>query len=105
MSLSCDLTGHQWLNGNKVSHSNRKSKRRFLPNLHNSTLCSDSLSQKFRFKVSNKTLRTIDFKGGFDEFLLNTKNAKLTKTALKLKKLILKKTSSTINASSKEAKN
>lgn len=102
MSFSCDLTGHGWLNGNKVSHSNRKSKRRFLPNLRNSTFQSDVLARKLRFKVSNKTLRTVDFKGGFDAFLLNTKNAKLTKVALKLKKLIMQKSS--VNGSSKEAK-
>jgi large subunit ribosomal protein L28 len=93
MSRSCSLTGHTWLNGNNVSHSNRKTKRRFMPNLHKLTLTSEVLGTKFRMKITAKTLRTIDFKGGFDNFLLKTKNAKLTSVALKLKKRILKQTS------------
>ena len=90
MSTSCRLTGHTWLNGNNVSHSNRKTKRRFMPNLHNLTLKSDLLDRSFKLKITSKTLRTIDFKGGFDNFLLNTKNSKLTKLALRLKKQVAK---------------
>jgi len=90
MSNSCSLTGHTWLNGNNVSHSNRKTKRRFNPNLHKLTLNSESLSQSFKLKISAKTLRTIDFKGGFDSFLIKTKNNKLTKLAMCIKKRILK---------------
>lgn len=82
MTNSCDLTGHAWLNGSNISHSHRVTKRRFMPNLQKLTLSSDVLGEKFRFRVTTKTLRTIDFKGGLDMFLLMTKNAKLTKTAL-----------------------
>lgn len=91
MSIKCDLTGHTWQNGNKVSHSNRKTKRKFLPNLRSLTLYSEVLQQKFKFKVSNKTMRTVDFKGGLDEFLLKTKNRKLTIIALNLKKKVMGK--------------
>ncbi|WP_041351435.1 50S ribosomal protein L28 [Neorickettsia risticii] len=93
MSNSCDLTGHGWQNGNMVSHSNRKTKKRFMPNLQRITVFSDVLKQKFRFKVSAKTIRTVDFKGGLDDFLRNTKNSKLSKSALALKKRIMKKVS------------
>ncbi|WP_038559164.1 50S ribosomal protein L28 [Neorickettsia helminthoeca] len=91
MSNACELTGHKWQNGNTVSHSNRKSKRKFMPNLQDITVCSQILNQRFRFKVSVKTIRTIDFKGGLDDFLVNTKNAKLSKAALALKKRIAKR--------------
>ena len=43
MSRKCDLTGKKALVGHKVSHSNRKTKRRFLPNLVNVTMQSDAL--------------------------------------------------------------
>lgn len=93
MSNSCDLTSHKWQNGNTVSHSNRKTKRRFMPNLQSITVFSGVLGRKFRLRVSAKTIRTIDFKGGLDDFLVNTKNAKLSKLALALKKLVAKKIS------------
>ena len=50
--------------GNNVSHSNHKSKRRFLPALRNIRLQSESLGQTFRLRISNAALRTVDFRGG-----------------------------------------
>ena len=47
MSWRCDLTGKRPLVGHKVSHSNIKTKRRFLPNLRNVTLMSDTLAAEF----------------------------------------------------------
>ena len=88
MSRVCDITGPGKSFGNKVSHSNRKTKRTYLVNLHNVTLLSDILNRKFKFKVSSRTLRTIDYKGGFDLYLLNTSSRKLTDKAQKIKKLV-----------------
>ncbi|GAT75414.1 50S ribosomal protein L28 [Ehrlichia ruminantium] len=90
MSRVCDITGQTKSFGNKVSHSNRKTKRTYLVNLHNVTLFSDVLNRKFRFKISTRTLRTIDYKGGFDLYLLETSSRKLSDKAQKIKKMIKK---------------
>lgn len=79
------------MSGHNVSHSNVKTKRRFEVNLCNVTLASDTLGQKFKMRVAAKTLRTVDFKGGLDGFLMGTKNAKLTDKAKTIKKAIVKK--------------
>lgn len=91
MSRTCDLLGTGPMSGNNVSHSNVKTRRRFEPNLCNVTLASDVLGQKFRLRVTAATLRTVDFKGGLDGFLLGTKNHKLTEKARKIKRNVLKK--------------
>ncbi|MDB1135005.1 50S ribosomal protein L28 [Candidatus Anaplasma sp. TIGMIC] len=88
MSRVCDITGVSKSFGNKVSHSNRKTKRSYLVNLHNVTLVSEVLGRKFRVKVASSTLRTIDYKGGLDLYLLNTSSRKLTEEARKIKRKI-----------------
>ena len=90
MARVCEFTGKRPVSGNNVSHANNRTKRRFLPNLCNVTLLSDALGQKFKLRVAAKTLRTVDFKGGLDAFLLGTKNHKLTDKAKKIKKQIVK---------------
>jgi large subunit ribosomal protein L28 len=74
--------------GHNVSHSNIKSKRRFLPALSPASLASDALGQTFRLKVSNAALRTVDYKGGLDVFLLAAKDEALSARALKIKKQV-----------------
>ncbi|MEL6688002.1 MAG: bL28 family ribosomal protein, partial [Pseudomonadota bacterium] len=74
--------------GHNVSHSNIKTKRRFEVNLCNVTLRSDALGQDYKLRIAAKTLRTVDFKGGLDGFLMGTKNHKLTDKAKKLKKAV-----------------
>ena len=64
MSWRCDLTGKRPLVGHKVSHSNIKTKRRFLPNLRNVTLISDTLGRRVRLRVSANALKTVDHRGG-----------------------------------------
>ena len=91
MSFRCDLTGKKALVGHKVSHSNIKTKRRFLPNLRNVTLTSDTLGQSVRVRVSANALRTVDHRGGLDAFLLKAKDAELSKRALDLKRQVSKK--------------
>ncbi|RDD35544.1 50S ribosomal protein L28 [Wolbachia endosymbiont of Cylisticus convexus] len=90
MSRICELTNRKKSFGNKVSHSNRKTKRAFFLNLHPVTLMSGILNKKFKFRIATRTLRTIDYKGDLDAFLLNTKTIKLSKEAQKIKRRLKK---------------
>ena len=91
MSSKCELTGKKYLSGNNVSHAKNRTKRRFLPNLQNISFLSDKLGKKIQLKVAASTIRTVEKKGGLDEYLINTSNTKLASVGLKLKKLILSK--------------
>jgi large subunit ribosomal protein L28 len=88
MARRCAATGRGVQTGNNVSHAKNRSRRRFLPNLHQITLVSEILRQRIRMKVSMTGLRTIDKRGGIDRFLLSTPNRKLEPVALKLKRRI-----------------
>jgi large subunit ribosomal protein L28 len=88
MSRRCELTGVGPMVGHNVSHSNIKSKRRFLPALSPVTLASDSLGQTFRLRVSNAALRTVDFRGGLDAFLVKARDEDLSTRALKIKRQV-----------------
>ena len=91
MSWRCDLTGKRPLVGHKVSHSNIKTKRRFLPNLRNVTLISDTLGRRIKLHVSANALKTVDHRGGLDAFLLKAKDSELAPRVLELKRQIVKK--------------
>ena len=91
MSRRCDLTGKGPLVGHKVSHSNIKTKRRFLPNLLNVTLISDALGRSVKLRISANALRTVDHRGGLDAFLMKAKDDTLSDKAQKLKREIAKK--------------
>ncbi|MGE0565983.1 MAG: 50S ribosomal protein L28 [Pseudolabrys sp.] len=91
MSWRCDLTGKRALVGHKVSHSNIKTKRRFLPNLQNVTLTSEALGRRVRARVSTNALKTVDHRGGLDAFLLKAKDADLSPKMLDLKRQLVKK--------------
>ena len=88
MSRRCELTGVGPMVGHRVSHSNIKSKRRFLPALSPASLHSDALGQNFSLRISNAALRTVDFKGGLDAFLLGARDEALSARALKIKKQV-----------------
>jgi large subunit ribosomal protein L28 len=90
MSRRCDLTGTGPMSGNNVSHANNKTRRRFLPNLQEVTLASESLGRSFRFRITNAALRTVDHRGGLDAFLAKAKDDELSAEALKVKKEIAK---------------
>ncbi|MFV0245687.1 MAG: 50S ribosomal protein L28 [Qingshengfaniella sp.] len=90
MSRRCELTGKGPMVGNNVSHANNKTKRRFLPNLQDVTLISDTLGRSFKFRVSSAALRTVDHRGGLDAFLARAKDPELSPSALKVKKAIEK---------------
>ena len=91
MSRRCELTGKGPLVGHKVSHSNIKTKRRFLPNLRKVTLISDTLGRRIRLRVSANALKTVDHRGGLDAFLLKAKDDELAPRVLELKRQIVKK--------------
>jgi len=91
MSRRCELTGKSAQVGHKVSHSNIKSKRRFLPNLINVTMISDALGRAVKLRVSTNALRTVDHRGGLDAFLTKARDAELSARALDLKRQIAKK--------------
>jgi large subunit ribosomal protein L28 len=91
MSRRCELTGKTRQIGHKVSHSNRKTKRRFLPNLLNVTLISDALGRSVKLRVSAHAFKTVDHRGGLDAFLIKAKDDELSKRALDLKRQIKKK--------------
>jgi large subunit ribosomal protein L28 len=91
MSRRCDLTGKGAQVGHKVSHSNRKTKRRFLPNLLNVTLISDTLGRSVKLRVSAHALKTVDHRGGLDAFLLKAREAELAPKAVELRRQVKKK--------------
>jgi large subunit ribosomal protein L28 len=92
MSRRCELTGKAPLTGHKVSHSNIKTKRRFLPNLCQVTLSSDVLGRSVRMRVSANALRSVDHRGGLDAFLMKAADRNLSPRALALKREIAKAT-------------
>ena len=85
MSKRCELTGVSPLKGNNVSHSNNKTKRRFLPNLKKVTFQSAKLKKNITLRVTNAAVRSVDFKGGLDQYLKSVKKQKLSRKAQKLK--------------------
>jgi large subunit ribosomal protein L28 len=91
MSRRCDLTGKAAQVGHKVSHSNIKTKRRFLPNLVNVTLISDALGRSVKMRISANALKTVDHRGGLDAFLVKAKADTLSPKALELKRQVEKK--------------
>ncbi|WP_170003204.1 50S ribosomal protein L28 [Pseudopontixanthobacter vadosimaris] len=86
MSRICELTGKGRQVGNNVSHANNKTKRVFLPNLQNVTLLSEMLDRGFKFRVSTNGLRSVEHNGGLDNWLLKTKDEKLSARALRVKR-------------------
>ena len=91
MSRRCELTGKGALVGHRVSHSNIKTKRRFLPNLFNVTMVSDELGRSVKLRVSANAIKSVDHRGGLDAYLLKAKDGELSRRALDLKRQVAKK--------------
>ena len=91
MARRCDLLGVGVMSGNKVSHSNRKTRRKFLPNLRSVSFKSDVLGVDVTLDVAASTLRTVNKYGNIDSFLVNSRFAHLTESAKKLRTQIKKK--------------
>ena len=91
MARRCELTGKGVQTGNLVSHSNRKTRRRFLPNLVAVTLQSDALNRSVRLRVSANALRTVEHRGGLDAFLVKASEDDLSQDLRTMKREIHKK--------------
>ena len=90
MARVCELSGKKVMTGNNVSHAKNRTKRKFLPNLNNVSLVSEKLDLTIRFKISANALRSVEHAGGLDNFLLKSKDDKLSPKAKRLKNKILK---------------
>jgi len=88
MSRRCDFTGKAVQSGNNVSHANNKTRRRFLPNLQESSLLSDVLGQTVQVRLCTRAIRTVEKRGGIDAYLLSTPDAELGHKARVLKRRI-----------------
>ncbi len=95
MARRCAVTGKGVMFGNNVSHANNKNRRRFEPNLQETSFLSDVLGRSVRLRVSTNGLRTIEHKGGLDAFLEQAKAADLSADALKIKRAIEKRKAAT----------
>lgn len=90
MSRRCALTGKGPVSGNNVSHSQRKSKRRFLPNIQKVSMNSEILGRPVTMRISAAGLRTVEHNGGLDAYLLSTPITRLTLEAAKMKRQLKK---------------
>ena len=90
MSRRCELTGKGPMTGNNVSHAKNRTRRRFLPNLNDVTLQSETLGRGVKLRISAAALRSVDHRGGLDAFLAKAKDEELSAAALKVKKEIAK---------------
>src|SRR5689334_1476423 len=87
MARRCPITGKGVQVGHNVSHSNIKTKRRYLPNLQTISVLSDTLGS-VRLRVTAAALRTIEHKGGVDSFLRDTPDRKLAPEIRRLKRRV-----------------
>lgn len=78
------------MSGHTVSHSNIKTKRKFLPNVQVFSLHSDALNVEVRFNATPSTIRSIEHNNGIDQYLLKTPANKLCSAAKNLKKKLVR---------------
>ena len=90
MARRCDFSGKGVQTGNNVSHAHNKTRRRFLPNLQQTSLLSDALGETVSLRLSTSAIRSIEKRGGLDAFLLSTPNDRLGETARSLKRRVKK---------------
>ncbi len=90
MARRCAVTGKGVLTGNNVSHANNKTRRRYLPNLQETSFFSDILGASIRLRLSVNGIRTVEHNGGLDAFLLGTPDRRLPTEAIVLKRRLEK---------------
>jgi large subunit ribosomal protein L28 len=90
MARRCAVTGKGVLTGNNVSHANNKTRRRYLPNLQETSFFSDILGAPVRMRLSVNGMRTVEHNGGLDAFLLSTPDRRLPTEAIVLKRRLVK---------------
>ncbi len=89
MSKVCEFSGKKVLYGNRVSHSNNKTRHRFMPNLQSVSFLSETLGSKVRVRLTASAVRSVEKLGGVDKYLLKVSDSVLAPKFRKLKKLIL----------------
>lgn len=87
----CELTGKCPEVKNLVSHSNIKTKSVSNPNVQQKRIFSRMLNQMVNLKMATSTIRSMEHVGGFDTFILNQPDARLSKRALTIKQRIQRK--------------
>jgi large subunit ribosomal protein L28 len=90
MARRCSVTGKGVQTGNNVSHAHNKTRRRYLPNLQETSVFSEALGRMVRMRLSTSALRTIEHKGGFDAFLLAARTPALPTGLRRLKRQVEK---------------
>lgn len=90
MARRCELSGKGVQTGNNVSHAKNRSRRRFLPNLCNVSLLSDTLGESVSLRISAHALRSVEHRGGLDAYLIKAKDATLSARARRIKKRLQK---------------
>ena len=90
MTRRCELTGKLPLAGQNKSHSEMKTKRKFRPNLCQVTLTSEKLGRKVRARVCAQALKTVEYRGGLDAFLMKAKREELSPNLQRLKSELTK---------------
>jgi large subunit ribosomal protein L28 len=91
MSRKCELTGKLPMSGNNRSHAENKTRRVFRPNLCDVTLISDTLGRSFKVRVSAHALKSVEHRGGLDNYLLAAKSDDLSLRCRRIKRDIVKK--------------
>ncbi len=90
MARRCELTGKAVQSGNNVSHAHNKTRRRYLPNLCQVSLLSDTLGRTVRLRISAQALRSVEHRGGLDAFLMKARDTSLSLKARRIKRSIEK---------------
>lgn len=91
MSRRCMVTGKSVMSGNNVSHAKNRTRRKFLPNVQETSVFSEALGQKVKLKVSAAGLRTIDHKGGFDEWVASVSVSKIDPALRSIRAKVIEK--------------
>jgi len=89
MARTCYVCGKHPGSGNKVSHANNKSKRRFMSNLQVASVLSDALGHSIRLRLTPRGIKTIEHNGGIDAYLLGTNDSKLSPEMTVLKRRVV----------------
>ena len=77
MSRRCMVTGKGVLTGNNVSHAKNRTRRRFLPNIQDTSMYSESLGTEIKLRATTNGIKTIEHNGGIDSWLLSIAPTKL----------------------------
>ena len=89
MAKRCQITGKGVMTGNNVSHAKNRTRRRFLPNLQQTSMSSEILGRTVSLRITTSAIRTIEKHGGLDAFLMQARNAELADDARALKREML----------------